>query len=45
MPLFGPIVGEVFVEEEELGHKEAGAGNDEVHEEPEGTTTTIVEEP
>ena len=45
VPLFGPIVGEVFVEEEELGHEDTGAGNEEVHEEPEGPTMVILEEP
>ena len=45
VPLFGPIIGEVFLEEEKFDHEEADAGNKEVNEEPEGQTTTIVEEP
>ena len=45
VPLFGPIIGEVFVEEEEIGNEEAGARNDEVHEEPKGPTMVILEEP
>ena len=47
MPLFGPIIGEAYIEEEEeeIGNDEADAEANDVNEEPEGTMTPIMEEP
>ena len=45
VPLFGPIVGEDFVEEEVVSDdNEAGADNDEIHEDPEGPKMIVMEE-
>ena len=44
VPLFGPIVGEAFVEEEETGDEEADVENNEVPEENVGQTINVLEE-